>query len=535
MDTVQVRINEEGTLRNQRFAFSNRFTLVTELLQNARRAGATLIEISHDPASCSLRVLDNGHGIKDFGKLLAINESGWGETLQAEEHPFGAGFSRCLYAATHCTVISRGKKIAFDTAGALARDEIPVKPTDLGPTAGTLIELDGVDLSDLETNIEGLCWGFPVAVEFNGKPMLRSAALDRVNSTATPIGEMHLVGTLNGRFSVSVSVYLQGFRVMFLPNYLSWSEEPNVLHLDSKMFFARLPDRDVLIDADVQEQKIRDQVRACWSDVLKSRKLALPTAQFLEQFFAVMRHHQHLSLLNDIDLLPRQLCDRVTGYPQCTQLPHTEYLELPQHPLLRQNIESGRVHVVQLQRLHGDNAAKWMLVRAAGYVVLDTDGLDPGHWVLPYVHDWSEDQVQAVVEAENVRQCSILQGNGVSAQVVLCDEISVQMGEVRARLTDEGLFHDGTLYIPAGEHSGRAVRQVDSYMDEHGRFHDNDLKADMAALEQLIRRLRMSNPEEAMRSLLTDARSDCYPLLRGLRFQVQIADEHGGHSVNLIS
>ena len=51
----------------------------------------------------------------------------------------------------------------------------------------------------------------------------------------------------------------------------------------------------------------------------------------------------------------------------------------------------------------------------------------------------------------------------------------------------------------------------------------------------LIRRLRMSNPEEAMRSLLTDARSDCYPLLRGLRFQVQIADEHGGHSVNLIS
>ena len=40
MDTVQVRINEEGTLRNQRFAFSDRFTLVTELLQNARAAPA---------------------------------------------------------------------------------------------------------------------------------------------------------------------------------------------------------------------------------------------------------------------------------------------------------------------------------------------------------------------------------------------------------------------------------------------------------------------------------------------------------------
>ena len=32
---IQVRINEEGALRNQRHAFSSRYTLVTELLQNA--------------------------------------------------------------------------------------------------------------------------------------------------------------------------------------------------------------------------------------------------------------------------------------------------------------------------------------------------------------------------------------------------------------------------------------------------------------------------------------------------------------------
>ena len=38
---IQVRINEEGALRNQRYAFTDRFTLVSELLQNARRAAAT--------------------------------------------------------------------------------------------------------------------------------------------------------------------------------------------------------------------------------------------------------------------------------------------------------------------------------------------------------------------------------------------------------------------------------------------------------------------------------------------------------------
>ena len=37
---VQVRVNERGALRNGRFAFTNKLTLVSELLQNARRAGA---------------------------------------------------------------------------------------------------------------------------------------------------------------------------------------------------------------------------------------------------------------------------------------------------------------------------------------------------------------------------------------------------------------------------------------------------------------------------------------------------------------
>ena len=54
---IQVRINEEGALRNQRYAFTNRFTLVCELLQNARRAGATCIEIHYDATSQQLSVL----------------------------------------------------------------------------------------------------------------------------------------------------------------------------------------------------------------------------------------------------------------------------------------------------------------------------------------------------------------------------------------------------------------------------------------------------------------------------------------------
>ena len=73
---IQVRVNEEGALRNQRFAFSDRYTLITELLQNARRAGADRIEVAFDAATQVLRVTDNGRGIEDFQKLLVFNESG---------------------------------------------------------------------------------------------------------------------------------------------------------------------------------------------------------------------------------------------------------------------------------------------------------------------------------------------------------------------------------------------------------------------------------------------------------------------------
>jgi len=127
---IQVRINEEGALRNQRFAFSNRFTLISELLQNARRAGATCIEIHHDAAARLLSVHDNGRGLDDFQKLLSLHESGWDESTCVEEQPFGVGFSKSLYAATRCVVTSGRQRVDIDTAAALSKTWIEVEQID---------------------------------------------------------------------------------------------------------------------------------------------------------------------------------------------------------------------------------------------------------------------------------------------------------------------------------------------------------------------------------------------------------------------
>ncbi|HET6843507.1 MAG TPA: ATP-binding protein [Candidatus Angelobacter sp.] len=69
----------------------------TELLQNARRAGATVLEISVEeltPASgpCRIVVHDNGRGIENFQSLLTLGSSEWEAETQVREDPAGMGF-----------------------------------------------------------------------------------------------------------------------------------------------------------------------------------------------------------------------------------------------------------------------------------------------------------------------------------------------------------------------------------------------------------------------------------------------------------
>jgi hypothetical protein len=76
-----------------------------ELLQNARRAGATGVDVSieeyaSDTGACTVTVQDNGRGIDDFQKLLTLGCSGWAAETQAREDPAGMGF----FSLCRCTV-----------------------------------------------------------------------------------------------------------------------------------------------------------------------------------------------------------------------------------------------------------------------------------------------------------------------------------------------------------------------------------------------------------------------------------------------
>jgi len=515
---IQIRINEEGVLRNQRYAFSDRFTLISELLQNARRAGATLIDVGYNADTKILTVQDDGCGIEDFQKLLSFHESGWDAETQAGEHPFGVGFSKCLYAATRCIVASHRQQVDIDTQAALAKAFIKVE-TIAEPIVGTRVELHGVDLPELGNRIKILCQGFPVIVRFNGEILPRPLALANLATMDSPMGTVHLAGTRDGKYAHNTMVFLQGFCVM-RPTYVLSAEadQVNVVHLDSRQFMARLPDRDKLIDEDVQAKRINADLKDCWRRTLEIAKTQLPPERFVETYYGVMRGWGHTDLLNDLDVMPTELFEVVNDYPiQCDDRSYVRQVDVAPS---RQAIESGAVTLVALSGLDDDNAVQWMVARAQDYVIFDWMGLHHEHWSWKHVRYPEQEKVQVRAIGEQLRVQ--LEGRWIWPTVILCEEVRLGCGMDVLDITDAGVCHGDVIYIPKDETSGRAVRQASSFVDENDQFMSSDLDADWDALADLIRRLRSVDPVQTLDSLLLELGLGKYPLLRGKTFEVTV-------------
>lgn len=86
---------------------------VIEILQNARRAEATKVEITNQDGNVTVR--DNGKGIEDFAKLLDLGGSGWEQAMEATEDPAGVGVF-CL-SPREVTIRSNGKMVTIGDDG----------------------------------------------------------------------------------------------------------------------------------------------------------------------------------------------------------------------------------------------------------------------------------------------------------------------------------------------------------------------------------------------------------------------------------
>jgi len=78
---ITLAVNQDRLVSNLRFSFTNREVLIAELMQNARRADASNVNIEFDNCSKTLTVTDNGSGISNFQSLFTLAESGWEDSI----------------------------------------------------------------------------------------------------------------------------------------------------------------------------------------------------------------------------------------------------------------------------------------------------------------------------------------------------------------------------------------------------------------------------------------------------------------------
>jgi len=121
---VKIAVSEKGLIKNLKSVFSTDKTFVRELLQNARRSGATEIHVTVTDNAFVIR--DNGCGIDDFQSLLTLAESGWTEQGVVVEKPFGMGFFSALFAGESVKIFSKGKVLKIDTAKATNFEDLHV-------------------------------------------------------------------------------------------------------------------------------------------------------------------------------------------------------------------------------------------------------------------------------------------------------------------------------------------------------------------------------------------------------------------------
>lgn len=522
MITTQLSVNPEKLINNLRFSFTQSTTVLGELMQNARRAGATFVSFEYSQDARTLTVCDDGCGIACLKTLLTVAESGWDVDVIERECPFGLGFLSAIFACGAISVDSKGGRFSANTAELLSFQPVAIKPVDWqGITRLTLTQFKP-EADQVEPQLRRLARGFPIKVRFNGVSLDRLRA---VNSTLpfieTELGELYLYGLSQGedwlRQSEYFHLYLQG-----LPVYHSHHERDpgHVIHLDSRRFFARLPDRDKLIDEAQVIAEVKQVLQREARQRLEAIKNQLSAVAFL-QGYDTLKTYRCLDLLNDVPLLPQQVLAIIQDYPikeGCSNVNLTAVSE----PVSRSDVENGLVKVADLDDLDEVGALRWMFAWHRDYRVF-RPGLDAKHWLFSYLVDLNGPAITLDILNETHR--AFFAGQWVSGQAVFCEQYRLTLNGESVDIDHDAVYdedQDGFI-VPNRESSGLVVCQASSYYDEWDTFMESAKEADEWDFHNFVVANTADKPADALQRLLPTFGS-C-PALFSRTFQIVLGND----------
>lgn len=117
--------------------FSGPGAALRELFQNSHRAGATHLELHFDPATCHLRLRDNGVGCPDPQILLTAAQSGWGPQVI---DPAGLGVFSLLDPHLTRAITFQSHDWAMTLTPDLLSAPHPVTVTPISPISGFQVD-----------------------------------------------------------------------------------------------------------------------------------------------------------------------------------------------------------------------------------------------------------------------------------------------------------------------------------------------------------------------------------------------------------
>lgn len=396
MNAVVITSDTSTLLNALAKTFSSSFTVLGELLQNARRAGATQVNFCVDDEV--IVVEDDGCGIDSFDTLFSVARSGWDGSIKAAESPYGMGFAATWFACEQLEVVSKGRSLKAETSDLLALKPAAILPVACnGKTTITLRNYTMGKKQKVICKIEEYSKGFPIPVFINGEEVMRPDAHDeRFIQTSIGYATVEAILNTSGR-----TYYLQGLPISVNGDELRYRLHPSVIHLDATKFEGRMPDRDVVIDPEKSRKVIKLALDAAARIKLQELASTLPAHQFIEEYSQVMVALGMHDLHNSFDIIPTKWVSIYADHPI---LPgdnvhdNQEYPRAENKVLSRTDLTKHGLFSITENDSEEDLRAAVAVYQIEGYIACPS--IPSWHWAHELITEISPDDFDVSTEAD---------------------------------------------------------------------------------------------------------------------------------------
>lgn len=538
VQTIQVAADPTRVLSLLSKTFTRGTTVLGELLQNARRADASRIDIS--ATDHMIEFVDDGIGIRDFSVLLEVAKSGWNEAIVRAESAYGAGFLATLFCCDRIEVRSRGMMINADTADLIAMKPTPITACDYD--SFTVIRLHGPRIKTVHNEpihavIAKLCRGFPVPVTFNGALVERPDAMDAQSMLMLDIGRVSEQVVDGAQPS---AIYLQGLPIGLTihsgynrsTSIIDWNAPPSVIHLDPEQFQGRMPDRDTLIEPEAADKRIKASIKAAG----RERLLAIAATMTPEDFVRVHADRavwlDMRDLLNSIDVVPARWLHTYDDMPTCFDVSVNEdqaspcgdgivtRAEVERASLLIPNSsnEEGYYDLLAIRYVHAKDAYCW-------------SSAPEWHWLTSMREDLQPEDIRIVPGALRGEDSfdvydshAVRVYDGIALQRV--DHEGVDIGEPVS--VDSAVnWSEGAVYVTPECNVSLAVGMMNDFNLDGDHFLETDRDRAADNLRAARAGILLGEPSDLFRGLILEhgLPTTLPKALRGRTFTVTITEE----------